>query len=103
MWSECVYLEDARETLPHAAIQVARSKRVGIPDLPLLEASIHSCKRHATVDCLLLIDVGRITGKACRIEPDRRPAARGRWGLVEDRPYECTDLPRSAATRGRTL
>jgi hypothetical protein len=61
--SETVYLEDARETLLHSARQVAGSKLVGIPDLPLLEDSYYGGKCHATSGCLLLIDVRRITGK----------------------------------------
>ena len=67
--SESVYLEDARETLPHAAIQVGGSKRVGILDLPLLEPSSRSCQLSLIIDCLLLIGVWRITGKTCPIEP----------------------------------
>ena len=94
MRSETVYLEDARETLPHSAIQVVGAILVGLPELPILEDTSHSGKRHATVSCLLLIDARRITGKSTQ---SSRPTTRRTRAVaaMADRPYECTVMPMS--------
>jgi hypothetical protein len=86
-----VYLDDARETLPHSAIQVAGSELLGLSELPILQGSSHSGKWFESVRCLLLIDAWRITGK---LATSSRPAARYRTALtaVADRPDECTDM-----------
>jgi hypothetical protein len=70
-------LEDARETLPHSVIQVAGAKLVGLPELPILEDSSHSGKRHVSVGCLLLIDARHIIGGAYPIEPTGDPPHEG--------------------------
>ena len=69
MRSETVYLEDARETLPHSAIQVAGAEVLGLRELRIPGATSHCGKQPIGVGYLPLAEGGYISGRTGRIMP----------------------------------